>query len=72
MKIKSLILSAVFLSQTVFANGDLTHLKVDENVVSFAVSNGKSHTSPSCMLQGNSDKWTISLVSPSGKTIYAL
>jgi hypothetical protein len=45
---------------------------VKEDIVYFSTDETKVETSPSCMAAENSDKWSLSLNTPSGKAIYAL
>ena len=55
-----------------WAAGSLTSLSVSDDIAYFATSEAKLASSPSCMDAENSDKWTVSLNSSTGKAIYAL
>ena len=67
-----LSLTSVLLASQVAAQAKLTSLKVQEDVVYFAIEGEKTEASPSCMAAENSSKWTLSLNSASGKAMYAL
>jgi hypothetical protein len=60
------------LSLQVYAEGTITSLKIDSEIVYFSTSQGKTGTPPICMAAENADKWTISLNTASGKATYAL
>lgn len=52
--------------------GNLTSLKVDSGLVYFSTDDEKSVASPSCVALDNSDKWTMSLNTETGKAAYAI
>ncbi len=54
------------------AAGTLDYLEVDNDVVLFSTTQPKSASSPSCMTQINSNLWSASLSSDSGRAIYSL
>jgi hypothetical protein len=66
------LLSCLLISTFTFGDGNLTSLKVDSDIVYFSTDEEKIATSPSCMATENSDKWSLSLNTATGKAIYAL
>ncbi|MCV2884652.1 hypothetical protein OE749_08085 [Aestuariibacter sp. AA17] len=52
--------------------GVIDYLKVDGNTVYFSSSTAKASTSPACVAPENSDYWTTSLTSESGRAMYSL
>lgn len=74
MKIVNTLVTGMLLmaSTNSFAEGNLTSLKVDSDVVYFSTNEEKPTTSPSCMQAENNNKWSISLNTATGKAIYAL
>ncbi|WP_448566710.1 hypothetical protein [Thalassotalea ganghwensis] len=67
----SVIFSA-FASIFVSAEAQLTSLKVESDVVYFTTAEAKSGTRPSCMASENSELWSLSLTTATGKAIYPL
>lgn len=71
---QKLLLTVVagLLSFNVQAEGEITSLKIDSDTVYFSTSQVKTGTLPACVAAENTDKWTLSLNSVTGKATYAL
>lgn len=70
MKFVNLLLLIVAFSCA--ADGTLTSLKVDSDVVYFSTNETKANSSPGCMVADNGEQWSVSLNSETGRAIYGL
>lgn len=66
-----LLLSFTFFISNALA-GTVNFLEVDKDIVLFSTSDTKIAASPACMTEENSELWSISLASDSGRAIYSL
>ncbi|GLX78739.1 hypothetical protein tinsulaeT_20790 [Thalassotalea insulae] len=71
---RKLSLSCFLLSLcfNAFADGNLTKLKVDSDVVYFASDEAKQHGIPACVASASEQEWAVSLNTATGKAMYSL
>ncbi|MCV2884765.1 hypothetical protein OE749_08655 [Aestuariibacter sp. AA17] len=70
MKLMLFIAMAILSAGSVA--GQVNHLDINGNVVTFTTTTGKSHTLPSCATDADKQKWAISLDDAKGRAMYSL
>lgn len=72
MKLYQYLLVSTLGLITSFAHANITSIKVEQDVAYFSISTAKTKASPSCMLAANSQLWSLSLTTATGKASYVL
>jgi hypothetical protein len=71
MKYYALIITFL-LSSGAYAAAKVNYLNVEGDIVVFTTDEIKTATSPSCVMTATAQQWSVSLTSPSGRTLYSL
>ncbi|MBE0370366.1 hypothetical protein [Pseudoalteromonas aurantia] len=65
-------LIALVIPSLTFAAAKVTSLNVEGDTIIFATNEAKTAQSPTCVTLEKADKWSVSLTSASGRTLYSL
>lgn len=69
---KTLFLPLILSSFIASGAGSVSYLEVEEDVVLFSLTNGKTDSVHACAEAANQDLWSLSLSSDSGRAMYSL
>lgn len=72
VKLIAIGLSLLAISEICYASGQVEQLYLQDNHVVFSLKDLKQHTLPSCVLDAEQNKWTMTLATEGGRTVYSV